>query len=146
MNYVAQFAHHEDVEEWMQLVDMVEDSFPNLDKEEYRKTLANCIEKKEAICAKHHGKIVGILLFSVEFSILAFIAVHPDFRRCGIASVMIKYLKKVFPLGKDIWVTTYRENDPIGKAARTLYLQCGFKPDDLVIEMDYPCQKFVLHR
>ena len=146
MEIVTTFARHCDIEDWMALIDIVEDYFPGLEKEEYRKSLAECIEKKEAICAKVQDKIVGILLFSIEHSVLAFLAVHPVFRKCGIAFDMINTMTSAFPTGQDIWVTTYREGDPKGEAARALYLRCGFVPGELVVEMDYPCQKFVLHR
>jgi GNAT superfamily N-acetyltransferase len=146
MDVQIMFANLFDVKEWMAIVDTVEDYFPGLDKEGYRKTLVGCIEKKEAICAKMRGKIAGILLFSVEQSVLAFMAVHPEYRKCGIAGNMIKAIIPAFPKGRDIWVTTYREGDPKGEVARALYLRCGFEPDELVVEMDYPCQKFVLRR
>ncbi len=146
MEIVTTFARPCDIENWMSLVDIVKEYFPGLDKAEYRKSLAVCIEKKEAICAKVQDIIVGILLFSTEHSVLAFLAVHPAFRKHGIAFNMIKIMISAFPAGKDIGVTTYREGDPKGEAARALYLRCGFVPDELVVEMDYPCQKFVLHR
>lgn len=146
MDIVTTFASHCDIEDWMSLVNMVEDYFPGLEKDQYRKTLEECIEKREAICAKMQGEMVGILLFSVEYSILAFLAVHPAYRKCGIAFDMIKIMASSLPSGKDIWVTTFREGDPKGEAARALYMRCGFVPDELIIEMDYPCQKFVLHR
>lgn len=146
MDVATMFAHHSDIQDWMALVDIVEQYFPGLEKEEYRKSLTVCIEKKEAICAKVQDKIVGILLFSTEHSTLAFLAVHPAFRKHDIAFNMIKSMISVFPEGKDIWVTTYREDDPKGEAPRALYLRCGFVPDELVVEMNYPCQKFVLHK
>lgn len=146
MNFVTNIAHSTDIEEWMSLVNIVEDNFPGLNKEEYQKTLKTCIENQEAICTKIQGQIVGILLFSVEHQVLAFMAVHPEFRKRGVGAAMIEYMASLFPVGSDIWVTTYRENDPQGEAARAMYLKCGFEPDELVTEMDYPCQKFVLHR
>lgn len=146
MNGDIMIAQHSDIEEWMLLVNMVKESFPGLNKDDYQKTLKACIEKHEAICTKKQGKIVGILLFSVEHNLLAFMAVHPAFRKRGIAASMIKYMASLFPAGKDIWVTTYRKGDPQGESARALYSRCGFEPNELVTEMDYPCQKFVLRR
>jgi len=140
------FARSCDVMEWMSLIDIVESHFPGLEKDDYRKILEECIHKKEALCAKAQGKIVGILLFSTEHSTLAFIAVHPEYQKCGIAADMVKAMIAVFPKGQDIWVTTFREGDAKGEGARALYMRCGFKPDELIIEMDYPCQKFVLRR
>lgn len=146
MNFITNMAHSTDIEEWMSLVDIVASNFPGLNKEDYRKTLKTCIENQEAICTKLQGQIVGILLFSVEHSTLAFMAVHPEFRKHGIGTAMIEYMVSLFPVGRAISVTTYRENDPQGMAARALYLKCGFEPSELVTEMDYPCQKFVLQR
>lgn len=146
MNFGKMLAQRGNIEEWMSLVSMVENCFPGLNKEDYRKTLEECIERQEAICAKEQSRIVGILLYSVEHNLLAFMAVHPEFRKRGIAVAMIEYMASLFPDGEDIWVTTYREGDPQGESARALYLRCGFEPDELVTEMDYPCQKFVLRR
>jgi GNAT superfamily N-acetyltransferase len=143
MDIKIMFANHGDILEWMALVDIVEGYFPGLDKEDYRKNIVKCIEKKEAICSRVQGKIVGILLFSTEYNLLAFMAVHPEYRKCGIAANMIKTMISAFPKGEDIWVTTYREDDLKGNAARSLYLRCGFEPDELVTEMGYSCQKFV---
>lgn len=140
------FADPGDIAGWIELVDIVKDHFPGLNKEDYRKTLIECIKNQEALCAKEHGKIIGILLFSIEHSMLAFMAVHPEHRNRGIATGMIKTMISIFPKGKDIWVTTFREGDSKGESARILYLRCGFVPDELVIEMNYPCQKFVLYR
>lgn len=146
MDTAIAFADYRDIEGWMSLVDSVAEYFPGLEQEGYRKSLTECIEKKEAVCAKVQGKIVGILLFSAEHHILAFLAVHPAFRKHGIASDMIGTMISSLPSGKDIWVTTYREGDSKGESARALYLRCGFVPDELVTEMGYPCQRFVLRR
>lgn len=134
-----------DVEEWMGLVDIVGDDFPGLDKDEYKKISIENIDNGTALCAKDKEKIVGILLFSLENGTLSFIAVHPDFRGSGIASNMIREMVKKFPHNQDIWVTTYRDGDKKGEAARFLYKKMGFVENELVEEFDYPCQKFVLH-
>ena len=47
---------------------------------------------------------------------------------------------------RDVWVTTFRENDPMGVAPRALYQKLGFVADELVEEFGYPNQKFVLRR
>lgn len=146
MSFITTFAANRDIEDWMSFLDNVEDYFPGLNKENYQKTLVSCIEHKEALCAKVQGQIVGALLFSIEHCTLSFVAVHPDFRRRGIAASMMKTMLSAFPSGKDIWVTTYRAEDPKGTAARAFYFQNGFVQDDLVTEMGYPCQKLFLHR
>jgi hypothetical protein len=52
----------------------------------------------------------------------------------------------VFPNDVDISVTTFREGDIRGIAPRPLYKKFGFEEDELVIEFEYPEQKFILYR
>ncbi len=51
-----------------------------------------------------------------------------------------------FPKGTEITVTTYRENDTKGKAARALYKRLGFIEDELIMEFGYPCQRFIFNK
>ena len=71
---------------------------------------------------------------------------HPDFRGRGIATDLICAMVAVVSKGQDICVTTYRESDNKGKAARALYAKMGFIAGELVEEFGYPCQKFIYHK
>lgn len=142
--YDILLAEKSDIGSWMRLVDIVGADFPGLDKDEYGKILADNIRDGTAICAKEQGQVVGILLFSLENAALSFIAVHPDFRCDGIASALIGEMRKKFPPKQEIWVTTFRDDDKKGEAARLLYKKIGFAEDELVEEFGYPCQKLVL--
>ncbi|QSX06581.1 GNAT family N-acetyltransferase [Sedimentibacter sp. zth1] len=90
--------------------------------------------------------VVGILLFSYNQSCLSCMAVHPSYRKRGIATAMINKMLSIMPKGKDITVSTFIENDNKGIAPRALYKKFGFVEDELCIEFNYPNQKFVLHR
>jgi len=129
----------------MELVDLVEDSFPGLDKQEYLSVLRQCIANKNALCYISDGKIAGILLFSPEESCLSFMAVHPEHRKKGIATALINKMLELMP-DRDISVTTYREGDVMGTSARALYKKCGFEEAELYEEFGYPVQRFVLRR
>ena len=144
-SYDISHAEKTDINEWMKLVDVVKNDFTGLIKEEYEKILLDNIEAKTALCAKNKDVIIGILLFSVEENILSFLAVHPEYRGIGTATALIRNMVKKFPKNSNIWVTTYREGDTKGEAARILYKKCGFEEGELIEEFDYPCQKFVLH-
>ena len=143
--YDILYAEKTDIIEWMNLVDIVKDDFPGLIKEEYEKILLANIEAGTALCAKDNDKIIGVLLFSVKENTLSFLAVHPEYRGMGVAAALISNMVKKFPKDSSIWVTTYREGDVKGEAARILYKKCGFEEDELIEEFNYPCQKFVLH-
>ncbi|WRS27218.1 hypothetical protein U6B65_12925 [Oscillospiraceae bacterium MB08-C2-2] len=72
MDIKTTFAHHHDIDIRTALVGTVENHSLGLDKKQYRQSLMLCIEKNQAICAKLHGKTVGILLFSTHDGVLAF--------------------------------------------------------------------------
>ena len=73
-------------------------------------------------------------------------AVHPEYRKIGIGSMLVKTMLDSFPSGSEISVSTFREGDSLGVAPRALYKKLGFKEGDLTIEFDYPNQKFILNK
>jgi ribosomal protein S18 acetylase RimI-like enzyme len=138
-------ATEQDIGGWMELVELVKDDFPGLETDSYIQVLRENIRSKTALCYISDGKIIGILLFSPEQSCLSFMAVHPGYRKKGIATALIHKMLNLMPDG-DIFVTTYREGDEKGTAARALYKRNGFEEAELFTEFDYPVQKFVLRR
>ena len=89
-----------EIENWMQLVHKVKDSFPGLETkealEEYRNTVLDFLRRNEAICAKNENQIVGVLLFSRETQMLCFLAVDADYRRQHIAEKMVACMLTVW--------------------------------------------------
>jgi ribosomal protein S18 acetylase RimI-like enzyme len=77
---------------------------------------------------------------------LGCMAVHPDYRRSGIASELIQLMLNNLDKERDAVVTTFREGDEKGIAPRTLYKKLGFVEDELCEEFGYPQQKFIFHR
>lgn len=146
----VQFAEPEDIDSWMKLIEIVKDEFPGLETEEelegYKRTVIKNINRKTAICVKSDDEIVGALLFSYKLKCLSWMAVHPDYRRKGIASALITKMLELFPSDVDISVTTFREGDAKGIAPRQLYKKFGFIEGDLVEEFNYPNQIFILKR
>lgn len=143
--YRVQTADESCISKWLELVNSVSDHFPGLVMEEYQQTLIKNIKRQTALCVKESGNIIGILLFSPDQHCLSCMAVHPEYRRQGIASALISEMLRRMPEG-DIHVTTFREGDEAGIAPRALYQSFGFEPDELLIEFDCPVQRFVLHR
>ncbi|MFY1113270.1 MAG: GNAT family N-acetyltransferase [Methanosarcinaceae archaeon] len=145
------FAEMNDLNSWMELVKLVSWNFPGLETEEliqgYKEnTLVKNIKRKSAICAKDGERVVGILVFSIKCNMLCCMAVHPDYRRRGIASKLIKLMLNNLDKERDVVVITFREGDEKGIAPRTLYKKLGFVEDELCEEFGYPQQKFILHR
>ena len=139
-----------DIEDWMQLVNQVKESFPGLETkealEEHRNTVLECMREASAICAKSNDKVVGTLLFSPKLNMLCFLAVDAAYRRQHIAEKMVSYMLTFMDPQKDIVVTTYREGVPEGIAARAFYKRLGFVEGQLTEEFGSPVQQFVLKR
>lgn len=89
--------------------------------------------------------IVGVLLYSRKHNMICCLAVDSDYRKQGIESALLEKAIDKLDRRQDITVSTFRENDVKGTAARKLYKKYGFIEDELIEEFGYPNQKFVLH-
>lgn len=143
-------AHARDIDAWMVLVERVRDTFPGLETAEamaeHRATVLRFIQHSSAVCAAEAGRILGGLLFSKENSMLCFLAVDPACRRQHIAQKLVSFMLTQMEEEKDITVTTYRESDPNGTAARAFYKHLGFSEGRLTVEFGCPVQEFILKR
>lgn len=138
----------QDIESWMQLVQRVRWNFPGLETalalDDHRKTVLRFMGENRALCVKDAEKVVGVLLLSKKHNMICCLAVTPEYRRNGIASALLEKALAELDRSKDITVTTFRDNDEKGIAPRALYKCFGFAEDKLMIENDYPVQRFVL--
>lgn len=145
-----QLAKPEHIDAWMALVEQVRDAFPGLETTEamaeHRATVLKFMQSSSAIWAVDAGRVIGTLLFSRENSVLCFLAVDPIYRRQHIARQMVDFMLTQMEDGKDITVTTYREGNPNGIAARAFYKRLGFSEGKLTEEFGSPVQEFVLKR
>lgn len=94
-----------------------------------------------ALCAKDARGLLGVLVLSDQHKGIGFLAVHPEARGRGVASALVRMMLDVLPADQDIFVTTYREDDPLGAAPRALYKRLGFEEAELVTRYGYPCQQ-----
>jgi ribosomal protein S18 acetylase RimI-like enzyme len=148
MEYQIKYATKDELNSWMELVHLVAWNFPGLESEElldeYKSTVIKNINRKSAICAVSKNTVIGVLLFSTKYNMLCCMAVHPDYRKKGIAKLMIEEMMSNLDKSRDIIVDTFREEDSKGIAPRALYISLGFEPDELNENFGYPNQRFVL--
>ena len=144
----VEFGTERDIEPWTKLVRGMRDNFPGLETEEgldeYRSTVLEFMNENRALCVKEGAEIVGVLLYSVTHNMICCLAVSPAHRRKGIASALITEALERLDRSRDITVTTFREDDPRGKAPRALYKKFGFTEGELIVEFGCPSQVFVL--
>jgi ribosomal protein S18 acetylase RimI-like enzyme len=138
------YAQDEDFEGWLELLGQVQESFPGLSIEDYKGILRQKMFKKEALAATEEGRVVGALMFSTKLREIEFLAVRPEARRLGVAKALIGRMLELFPSGSTVYVTTYREGDETGTAARGFYHNLGFKAGKLLTVFNYPCQELTL--
>ena len=141
------WGQREDIDCWMELVRSVSWNFPGLETEEalleHRDTVLSFIDKRQAICVKEGANILGVLLFSRSHNMICYLAVSPDARRKGAATMLMTEALHSLDLTKDVTVSTFREDDPKGTAPRALYRKFGFQPGELTEEFGYLNQVFV---
>ena len=144
----VEFGKESYIESWMALVRKVSWNFPGLESEEgirdHENTVLKFISKRQAICVRDNDEVIGVLLFSRFHNMICCLAVDPDFRRRGIASILLEKALQELDRNRDITVSTYRENDEKGIASRALYKKFGFREGELTVEFGYPNQVFVL--
>ncbi len=137
------------INSWMKLVRKVSWNFPGLETEEsldeHKKTVLEFMDKQQAICVKKGETVAGVLLFSRSRNMICCLAVDPEQRKKGIASILLRKALDELDRSKDITVSTFRENDDKGTAPRALYMKFGFQEGEMTEEFGYPSQEFVLH-
>ncbi|MDD6302609.1 MAG: GNAT family N-acetyltransferase [Bacillales bacterium] len=144
----AVFGENTCINSWMQLVRKVSWNLPGLETEEcldeHKQTVLKFMNKKQALCVKNQGTIIGVLLFSRSKNMICCLAVDPEHRKQGVASILLKKALNELDRSKEITVSTFRENDKKGIAPRALYKKFGFQEGELTEEFKYPNQVFVL--
>lgn len=146
---ILSYGTPEDIESWMGLVGRIRLNFPGLETQEglddYRATVLKFMGKRQAICVKNGGEIVGVMLFSRGHNMICCLGVSPDYRRQGVASMLMDEALGNLDRTKDISVSTFRADDIKGIAPRALYEKYGFVEDELIEAFGYPNQKYILH-
>lgn len=144
----VEYGTAQDIESWMELVRRVSWNFPGLETEasieDHRKTVLRFMGENRALCVKDAEKVVGVLLLSKKHNMVCCLAVAPECRRKGIATSLLEKARSELDRARDITVTTFRDNYEKGIAPRGLYKQYGFTEEKLMVENDYPVQRFVL--
>ena len=128
----------------MNLAVRVKDNFPGFEEESYRQTVVRNMARGSARCVKIEGKMAGILLFSVRHGCLSYMAVAPEYRRKGVGGALIEAM--LDEMDGEVWVDTFREDDPMGEAPRALYRKYGFEEGELLEDFGYPVQRFYRKR
>ena len=138
------FATLDDVDDWMELVNLTIDGYPCMNKAEYIENLHQYIVDKKALILRDDGLAIGIMGFSADTGSIDFCAVHPQYRNLGITKLFLDKLVDELLCGREITLTTYREGDKADTGYRKEYCRLGFAERELLVEYGYPTQRLVL--
>ena len=128
----------------LSLMELVKDDFAGYKEKEFLEAVYNAVSNDEAIMEEKDGRIAGLIMCSKKEKELTILAVHPEYRKNGVAKRLIEKMTEWFTVGDIISVVTFQEGDPKGIPARACYHSCGFVDDEKLTVFDYPCQKMIL--
>ena len=128
----------------LSMMELVKDDFAGYKEKEFLEAVYSAISNDEAIMEEKDGRIAGMLMCSRGEKELSFLAVHPEYRKKGVAKRLIEKMTEWFTVGDIISVVTFQDGDPKGTPARACYHACGFADDEKLTVFEYPCQKMVL--
>lgn len=133
-----------DLPQWMDLVRLVIDGFPNLKEDKHVKVLKQYIKEKCAFIMKEGSIAIGIMMISYHTGSIDFLGVHPLYRKQGLTRLFLdKAICELFD-NKQISITTYREGDKADTGYRKTLKELGFAEAELLMEFGYPTQRMVL--
>ena len=141
---MIRYVTKDDESQILSMMELVKDDFAGYKEKEFLEAVCNAINNDEAVMEEKDGVIVGLLMCSKKEKELSFLAVHPEYRKNGIAKRLIEKMTEWFIVGDIISVVTFQEGDPKGIPARACYHSCGFVDDEKLTVFDYPCQKMIL--
>ena len=111
----VEYGIQQDIDLWMALVEEVRWNFPGLETQEklneHRATVLKFIDKRQAICVKEGNVIAGVMLFSRGHNMICCLAVSPEYRCCGVASMLMDEALNNLDMTKEISVSTFRADD-----------------------------------
>lgn len=140
------FATKEDIPGWMELVRLVIDGFPHLDRRQYLRQLQDYIKNKRALVLKDAGMATGIMAFNEVTGSIDFLGVHPQYRKRGIEKAFCEKALYGLSHSTQISVTTFREGDKADTGYREVWRGLGFTEAELLVEFGYPVQRFILQK
>lgn len=140
------FAERGDISGWLNLVRLSVDGFPHFDETEHAERLSKCIRNRCALILKDGETVIGCMAFDGATGRIHFLAVHPQYRKDGVAKAFCEKLLYGLTDAAEISVTTFRKGDRADTGHRKALQIMGFTEAGLLVEFGYPTQRFVLRR
>lgn len=140
-SWVIRVASINDMDRWMDFVKAVQNEFHYIDlfnDENYKTAILKNISRSTAIYIQkeNSNEIIGAMTYSPNSNHIGWLAVSPNHRRKGIGSALAKYMFDKLPKNIPIKVRTFLETDIPGKTAQSFYKSLGFKPKEILEDIN----------
>lgn len=138
------YAAPADIPGWMDFITLVIGGFPCLDESSHLERLKQSVQRRQALIMRDGFTVIGAAAFSERAGKVDFLAVHPQYRRYGVAEVFLDFLTRGPLAGRKVSITTFRQGDKADTGQREEYKRLGFAEAELLTEFGYPAQRLVL--
>lgn len=135
-----------DIEAVMALSSLAVEGFPGFQEEFHRESIRGYIRRGEALAAADDSVLAGFTAFSEAGGSIDFLAVHPQYRRQGIARAFLARIRERLGEDRALTTTTFRQGDKADLGYRRAMERLGFGEGELLTEFGYPTQRMVLGR
>jgi len=128
----VKYSNLSDFNELIALSREVESLFgPMADEVTFQEALRNAILEKNVYCIRPSSNnedhnLIGAIIISREQNEIAWFAVSDKYKKQGYGKQLLKFAIDQLNIDKNIFVQTFDESIPEGKAARKLYSAFGF--------------------
>lgn len=139
------YASPDDISDWLDFIALVIGGFPCLDENLHLEQVKQYMRRRQALVMRDGAVIVGAAAFSRQAGSIDFLAVHPQYRRDGVAKAFLDFMAGNVFAGREISITTFREGDKADTGQREEYRRLGFAESELLVEFGYPTQRLIYH-
>lgn len=133
-----------DIPAWLQLTRQSVAGYPHWQEDDYCRSLRACIARRQALLIPGAHGLAAAMAFSADNGCVDFLAVQPQYRRKGLAKILLQKLQWDILPRQTLFTTTFRASDPAESGQRRALFRLGFTADDLLVEFGYPTQRFTL--
>lgn len=134
----------EDIPGWMELARLAVDGLPCWECTSHLVQVERHIRRGQALIMRDGPVIIGAAAFSRRTGHIDFLAVHPQYRRRGVAEAFLALMTRGLSPDRTISITTFRAGDRADTGQRATYERLGFVGAELLTEFGYPTQRLIL--
>lgn len=138
------YAAPADIAGWRRFLPLVIDGFPRLEERSHLEQVRQYIRRQQALIVRDGDAIIGAAAFSSQAGSVDFLAVHPQYRRYGVARALLDFMAREPLAGREISITTFRQGDRADTGQREAYRRLGFAGSELLTAFGYPVQRLIL--